>query len=162
MNYGHIIKISFTNTWRLPSSFVDCKSFLESNFPDIFALCKTNLDDLIESGNFSVRGYLPLIHKDSSIHMHDLAIYVKEGLPFAQDLSQENSADSYLCFRQPLLHPVHYFFFPYRSTSLPLSTVFDSISSNINEVLSIKPSAAFVFGDFNVHHKDWLTNWWNW
>ena len=36
--------------------------------------------------------------------------------------------------------------------------VFDSISSNINEVLSINPSAnVFVFGDFNIHHKDWLT-----
>ena len=36
--------------------------------------------------------------------------------------------------------------------------VFDSISSNIDEVLSITPSAnVFVFGDFNVHHKDWLT-----
>ena len=37
-------------------------------------------------------------------------------------------------------------------------TVFDSISSNIDEVLSISPSATvFVFGDFNNHHKDWLT-----
>ena len=36
--------------------------------------------------------------------------------------------------------------------------VFESISSNIDEVLSINPSAnVFVFGDFNVHHKDWLT-----
>ena len=27
----------------------------------------------------------------------------------------------------------------------------------IDEVLSINPSAnVFVFGDFNVHHKDWL------
>ena len=27
-----------------------------------------------------------------------------------------------------------------------------------DEVLSINPSAnVFVFGDFNVHHKDWLT-----
>ena len=35
--------------------------------------------------------------------------------------------------------------------------VFDSISFNIDEVLSINPSAnVFVFGDFNVHHKDWL------
>ena len=41
---------------------------------------------------------------------------------------------------------------------MPLCTVFDSISSNIDEVLSINPSAnAFVIGDFNVHHKDWLT-----
>ena len=32
---------------------------------------------------------------------------------------------------------------------------FDAISSNINEVLSIKPSAnVFVSGDFNAHDKE--------
>ena len=51
-----------------------------------------------------------------------------------------------------------YFFFLYRSPSLCLCTVVYSISSKIDEVLSINPSAdVFVFGDFNVHHKDWLT-----
>ena len=90
--------------------------------------------------------------------MHDLAVDVKEGLLFARDLSLENSADSYLCFRLALLHSVSYFFFLYRSPSSSLCTVFDSISSNIDEVLSINPSAnVFVCGDFNVHHKDWLT-----
>ena len=89
--------------------------------------------------------------------MHGLAVYVKEGLPFARDLSLENFADSYLCFQLALLHSVSYFFFLYRSPSSALCTVFDSISSNIDEVLSINPSAnVFVFGDFNVHHKDWL------
>ena len=116
------------------------------------------MDDSIDSGNFSVRGYLPLIRKDSSTHMHGLAVYVKEGLLFAWDLSLENAADSYLCFRLALLHSVSYFFFLYRSPSSALCTVFDSISSNIDEVLSINPSAyVFVSGDFNVHHKDWLT-----
>ena len=137
-------------------NFVDCESFLESNSPDILALCETNLDDSIDSGNFSVRGYLPLIRKDSSTHMHGLTVYVKEGLPF--DLSLENSADSYLCFRLALLHSVSHFFFLSRSPSSSLCTVFDSISSNIDEVFSINPSAnMFVFGDFNVHHKGWLT-----
>ena len=90
--------------------------------------------------------------------MHGVAVYVKEGLPFARDLSLENSADSYLCFRLALLHSVSYFFFLYQSPPSSLCTVFDSISSNIDEVLSINPSAnVFVFGDFNVHHKDWLT-----
>ena len=71
---------------------------------------------------------------------HDsLAVYVKEGIPFTQDLSLENSADSYLCFRLPLLHSVSHFFFLYQSLSLSLCTVFDSISSNIDEVLSINP-----------------------
>ena len=75
---------------------VNCEPFLESDSPDILPLCETNLDDSIDSGNFSVRGYLPLIRKDSSIHMHGLAVYVKEGLFFAWDLSLENSADSYV------------------------------------------------------------------
>ena len=109
-------------------------------------------------GNFSVRGYLPLIGKDSSTHMHDLSVYMKEGLPFAKDLSLENSADSYLCFWLALLLSVSYSFFLYQSPSLSLCMVFDSISSNIDEVLSINPSAdVFAFGDFNVHHKDLLT-----
>ena len=80
--------------------------FLESNYPDIHALCETNLDDSIDSGNFSVTGFLPLIRKDSTTHMHGLVIYVKEGLPFARNLSLENSADSYFCFRVALLHSV--------------------------------------------------------
>ena len=105
-----------------------------------------------------MRGYLPLIRKDSSTHMHGLAVYVKEGLPFARDLSLENSADSYLCFRLALLHSVFHFFSLSQSPSLPLCMVFDSISSNVDEVLSINPYAnVFVFGDFNVHHEDWLT-----
>ena len=98
-----------------------------------------------------MRGYLPLIRKDSSTHIHGLAVYVKEGLPFARDLSLENSADSYLCFRLALLHSVSYFFFLYRSPSSALCTVFDFISSNIDEVLSINPSAnIYVFGDFII------------
>ena len=91
-------------------NFAQCESFLEPNPPDILALCKTNLDDSTDSGNFSVRGYLSLIRKDSITHMHDLAVYVKEGLPFARHLSLENSGDSYLCFRMALLHSVSCFF----------------------------------------------------
>ena len=155
------LKLSFTNIRGLRSSFIEYESFLESNSPDILALCETNLSDSIDSGNFSVSCYLPLIWKDSITHMHGLTVYVKEGLPFAWDLSLENSADSYLCFRLALLHSmsyVSYFFFFYWSPSSALCTVFDSISSNIDEVLLINPFAnVFVFGDFNIHHKDWLT-----
>ena len=55
------LKLSFTNIRGLRSNFVDCESFLESNSPDILALCEINLNDSIDSGNFSVRGYIPLI-----------------------------------------------------------------------------------------------------
>ena len=116
------------------------------------------MDDSIGSGNFSVRDYHPLIQKDCITRMHGLAVYVKEGLPIARDLSLENCADSYLCCRLALLYSVSYFFFLYQSPSLSLCTIFDSILSKIDEVPSINPSAnVFVFGDFNVHHQDWIT-----
>ena len=151
----NFLKLSFMNIWGLCSNFVDCESFIESNSPDILALCETNLDESIDSGNFSVRGYLHLIWKDSSTHMHGLKVHVKEGLPFARDLSLENSADSHLCFELALLHSLSYFLFRYQSPS-SLGSVFHSVLSNIDVVLSINLSAVFVFGDFNIHHKDWL------
>ena len=83
---------------------------------------------------------------------------MKERLLFARDLPLENSADFYLYLQLALLYLVYYFFFLYHSPSLSLCIAFDSISSNIDEVLSTNPSAdMFVFGDFNIHHKDWLT-----
>ena len=65
-------KLSFTNIWGLCLNFVDCESLLESNSPDILVLCEANLDDSIDSDNFSVRGYLPLIWKDSSTFIKKL------------------------------------------------------------------------------------------
>ena len=54
-----------------------------------------------------------------------------------------------------LFHLVPYFFFLYLSPSLSLYTVFDPVSSNIDEVSSINPSAnVFVFGDYN-YYKNW-------
>ena len=87
--------------------------------------------------------------------MHSLAVNVREGLPLAWDLSLENSADSYLCF--------YWLYFTQCLTSFSsinhlLCRVFHSISSNIDEVTLINsPINTFIFGDFNVHHKDWLT-----
>ena len=72
------LKLSFTDIRGLRLNFAECESFLESISPNIPALCETDLDDSIDSGNFSIRGYLPLIRKDSVT-----PVYVKDGLPFA-------------------------------------------------------------------------------
>ena len=58
MNYVILDNIRFTNIRDLRSSFVDCESALELNSPDVFALCETNLDDSIDSGNFCVKNFL--------------------------------------------------------------------------------------------------------
>ena len=89
--------------------------------------------------------------------MHGLAGYIKERLPFEWAISLENSADSYLLFWLTLIHSLHYFFLFYQSPSSSLYMVFDTIFSNIDEVILINQSAVFVSGDSNVHHKDWLT-----
>ena len=132
------LKLSLTNIQCLSSNFAECESFFESNFSDILALCEINSTD---SGNFYVKVFFPLI-------CMALQVYVKEGLPFAWDLSVAKSAESYLCFRMALLFSAIYFFFFYQSFSLLLHMVFHAISSNIDEVLSINPSAnVIVFGD---------------
>ena len=65
------LKLTFTNIWGLCLTFIDCESFLESNSPDILALCENPID----FGNSSARGYLPLIQKNSTPHINDLAVY---------------------------------------------------------------------------------------
>ena len=47
------LKICFTNISGLCLNFDNCESFFVSNSPVILALCETNLDDSINSGNFS-------------------------------------------------------------------------------------------------------------
>ena len=135
------LKPSFTNIWGFHSNFVEFEHFLESNSPGILAICETNLDYSTNSGNFSVSGYFLLTWKNFYTHMDGLAVCVKEGLSFAQDLlSPENFADSYLCFQLALLHTVFYLCFLYGSPFLSLKAVFVSISFNINETLLINPS----------------------
>ena len=87
--------------------------------------------------------------------MHGLAVYVKAGLSFGQDLSLENCRfllmilTGFTSLSVTLLSRLSITFFVF----------IHSISSTIDEVISTIPSAnVFVFGDFNVHHKDWLTS----
>ena len=150
LEFHNSLKLGFTSISGFCSTLFGYNSFLEANFPDILALSDTNLDDSIDSCNFSMREYFLLIQKDSVTHMYGLAVYMKERFPFPLDLSLENSQDFYFWL---------YFIQCLTSFSLfsSLCTVFDVVSSNINEVLSINSCAnAFVFGDFNARGKSWL------
>ena len=68
------LKVSYTNIRGFHSNFLHCEFYLETNSPDILALSETNLEDEVDSNSFIVKGYLPLIHKDSSTHMHGLGV----------------------------------------------------------------------------------------
>ena len=118
------LKLSFTNIWGLHSNFVGCESFLESTLlTSLLCVRQTFMTQLIVTiSSFKPKGLY-----------YSYAWYCslgrKEGLPFVRD-------------------SVSYFFLLYQSPFLSFCMVFDSISTNTDEVLSINPSANFfVFGD---------------
>ena len=76
------IKHRFTNIQGLFSNFFACEPLLESHSLDILGLSEINFQEPIGFSNFSVRGYLPLIQKDSLTHMLGLTDYVREGICF--------------------------------------------------------------------------------
>ena len=144
------LRLSFTNIKALSSNFVDCESFLESKSPDIFALFETNLDGSIET----VRGYLSLM--DSTTHAWSHSLCEGRTSFCMGQISRKlcrfllSTVFDRLDFTQCLTS------FPLSITFVLFMHVFNSVSCNIDGVLSINPSAdVFVFGDFNNHHKDW-------
>ena len=102
------LKLSFVNIRGRLLNCVDFESYLESNSPGILALCETNLDDSINSGNFSVKGYFSLIQKDSSTHMHGLAVYVKEGIYCTGFISRKLSRFLHISISNELTNMVNF------------------------------------------------------
>ena len=151
--------LSFTNIRGLRGNFDSCESYLITNSPDVLAISETNLSSDIDSNRFTVPGYHPILRKDSSTHMHGLAIYIRDSLPIARALDFETPDKSYMCLRLSLLQCTSYLFFLYRSPSSDDCTLLDDISFHIDGILQQHPSSnVFVFGDFNAHHSDWLSH----
>ena len=78
----------FQSNLGLPSDLFYYGTFIESNSPDIFTLSEANR-----------------IQKDTVIHLHDIAVYVKRDFFLRQTLD-----DSSLYFRITLLHSAPYLF----------------------------------------------------
>ena len=68
--------IQVTNISGFLFNFVGCESFFKSSNPDDLTLCDKTLEDSVESGNVSMRGYLHLIRRGPVTYMHDLAALV--------------------------------------------------------------------------------------
>ena len=76
---------------------------------------------------------------------------VKEGLPFARDLSLENSADSYLCFQLALLH-CNLLLFPISITFF----IFVQFLILFYLAQMRFPRSTHLLMFLIVHHNDWL------
>ena len=97
---------------------------------------------------FICGGYLPLIWKD----------YAEGGTSFCKELISRKLYGFLLVFDWLYFIQCLNFFSSIENLLHLYSTVFDAISSTTDEILSINPFAnVFVFRDFTVHHKNWLT-----
>ena len=131
------LKLSSTDIWGLPSNFVECESFLESNSPCIFVLCETNLDDSLDSGKFS-EGFSSFNLKRFYYSYTWSCFLCKRRTSFY--CTGINSRK--LCWFLLLFSTGFTSFGVFSSSSstnhfLHHYAVFDSISSNIDEFLSI-------------------------
>ena len=113
---------------------------------DILAICKTELEDSVDSSNVSVRGYTPLIWKRSVTQIHGLACFVKE---------------SFFLHTTYLWKTLKIFMFSTGFTPFDvslyflLSIFFFQSFFELDELLLINPSAnIFAFRDFSIHHRD--------
>ena len=132
------------NIRGLRSNLVECEYFLESNSTDILALCETKFDDWTGFVNFSVPDYLSLFWKDSITHIS--CSLCEGGASFCTGLISRKLCRFLLMFSTSVTLLSVWLFFLYWSPSSSWCTVFDAISSHVDEVLSISPSAnVFVF-----------------
>ena len=137
------LKLNFTNIRGLRSNFFECESFLESNFPDILGLCQTNLDDSIDSSSDS----LSSVNPKGFYYSYAWCCSLGEGRTSFCTGFISRKFYGFLSFRLALF--IVLLFFLQQSASSTSCKVFDSISSNIDQVFSINPSAnVFFFGDF--------------
>ena len=120
----NFLKLSFINIWGLHSNFVECESFLESNSPDILALCEINLDDSF----WQFRG-----ESLSSFNLKRLYYSYAWSCSLCERRTSfcagriSRKLCRFLCFQLVLLHSMINFFFLHQLPSSLLSTVFDNI-----------------------------------
>lgn len=99
----------------------------------------------IPSSYLLIPGYLPLLSKDSCLHMNGQEVYVQEHLPMARRVSLDSQ--TILICVSVLLYEIPSAF----STILPLlvSCVLDSISDNIDTGISLYPLSRLVVANDN-------------
>ena len=147
--------IAFSNIRGFRSNFTSVQSFVHNNSPDLLALSESRLSSDISSDSFKLPGYI--FHRLDHPPSHGLGVYIKDTLPVARESTLECNNQEYMCFRLSLLHSTTYLYFLYRSPSSSSCAVIDAISDSIDRAISQHPAAqVMVFGDFNVHHKEWL------
>ena len=99
----NFLKLSFCNILCLCFNFVGCDSFFESSTHDNLSFVRQIWK--INCSTFSVGCYLLLILKNYVTQVYGLAVYMKQGLPFARFSFLKNSYNFY--FYSFLFYSLH-------------------------------------------------------
>ena len=130
------------NIWALRSNFVDCEYFFESNSPDILTLCETNLDDSIDSDDLCVG--LSSFNPKGFYYSYAWSRSLCWGrTSFCTRRVSRKLCRLLIMFSTGFTSVSVLLLFIYCSLFSYFCTVFDSSSSNKDEVLSINSSANF-------------------
>ena len=150
------VSISFSNIRGLRSNFSEVTQFVKDKAPDLLAVSETKLDPSILSEEVTPDGYV--LHRQDKAPCHGLAVFVKPNLPLVRLTDYEDPRHEFLAFVTHFDGSTLILFFIYRSPSVN-SEVFDVVSDKIDILMTKYPSAEIaVFGDFNVHHAEWLVH----
>ena len=150
--------ICYTNIRGLLSNFSEVQAHLDTEKPDLFTVSESGLDHLIQdhSSHVPIPGYSKIHTKGDPRKGHGLAAYIKDGFPCGRVSVFEDPNAPFMCFRVSLAQGNTFIFTLYRPQNDGVH-VFQKIAENIDSILLDYPFASFhIFGDFNVHNKEWL------
>ena len=147
--------ISFINICGLNKNLNSVHHYLQSCKPLILFLTETQISHKTSTKHLQCPGY-ELI---SSFRLHGgVCAYVRSTLACTRLPALEKGKPDILWLKLALKSTTKFICCIYRSPSdNSFNELFDSISSQIDELVSGFPSAeVIVLGDFNVHNREWL------
>ena len=151
------LTVNFCNIRGLSSNFPSVEHHLSSAKPDLLFLTETQVSETTSSNPFSVSSYYlyPNFKAKSGC-----CVYVHSNLTCSRVPDLDSSEFSTIWLRLSCHSLTKYFCAVYLSpNSTDYPKFFDYLTSKVEHILSISPfSEITILGDFNVHHRDWLSS----
>ena len=152
--------IAFANI-RGSKNLPEVHAYATMNKPDIIAISESGSPDASDP-SLDLPGYSEPELKADPLKRgcHGLLVYIKKAFPAGRVKRFEVADAPFMCFRVALVQSTSYIFTLYRPQhDTDGNVLFDQIAEKVDQILTECPSANIhICGDFNVHHKDWLTH----
>ena len=151
------LHINFCNIRGLSSNFNSVEHHLSSTKPHLLFLAETQVSEATISNLYSVPSYCLYPNFKSK---SGCCVYVRSNITCARVPEYESSDFSTLWLRLNYNSHAKYFCFVYLSpNSTDYQKFFNYLTSKVEHILSLSPSSEVsILGDFNVHHRDWLSS----